>query len=354
MILHGLTITNWKNLGRLELTDLDHPLVVLYGPNGTGKSSIVAALRSCLFDFDHNSTAAVIREAVPWFTKRTPEVAVEFETGGERYRLSKRFSTLKDGGAELERWSGGGWTVLVRDKEASRDARRLLGTDKSDEGLNELLWLAQGETRLPDSTQLNAPLQKRLEEVLGTLLTSRDWDFLQALRKSADTYFTARTQQARKNSPVSDLERQQDACEQQVEALRRKVRAAEALVRDFESLEEEIARERQNVVESEREVARRREKRQATHARRLEHQEARLRFEAAEREHRRAAEALAVFSERKQELAALEHEILRIEAAVRFTDETQTRLAGELAEVVRQLIDDVAEEGLTLSEVRTS
>ncbi|HVW02127.1 MAG TPA: AAA family ATPase, partial [Planctomycetaceae bacterium] len=281
MILHGLRIENWRNIGRLELAELDHPLVVLHGPNRTGKSSLFAALRSCLFDFDHDTTQRIIRDASPWQNKGAPEVVVEFEQQGARYRLTKRFSRNKDGFALLERRaSDTQWTIVERDKEAGREVRRILGVEQSNAGLNQMLWLDQGETQLPEHRELSDTLQKRLQEVLGSLLTGRDWDFYRALEKAAEVYFTPKGE-IKKASPVRDLEAQFELCRNRLDELQRRSAQGSQLLLEHESATAEIAEERTRVQETQFEVDALVQEREASRARRAEHSAARAELDNA-------------------------------------------------------------------------
>src|SRR5437899_3290287 len=102
MKLCAIEIKNWACIDTLALTGLQDGVVVLHGPNRTGKSSLVQALRSCLFDHDHDSQKSVILESIPRKTKAAPSVAVEFEHAGQRYRISKTFAKTKEGQATLE------------------------------------------------------------------------------------------------------------------------------------------------------------------------------------------------------------------------------------------------------------
>ncbi|MGL5095822.1 MAG: AAA family ATPase, partial [Planctomycetia bacterium] len=65
MILRGVEIDHWRCIGSLRLSDLPDGVVVLHGPNRTGKSSLVKAVRACLFDYDHNSKDKEIVRSVP-------------------------------------------------------------------------------------------------------------------------------------------------------------------------------------------------------------------------------------------------------------------------------------------------
>ena len=48
MILHSLTVANWRSLlTSVELGPLSDRLNVIHAPNGTGKSSLFEAMRRC-------------------------------------------------------------------------------------------------------------------------------------------------------------------------------------------------------------------------------------------------------------------------------------------------------------------
>src|SRR5207302_1840241 len=97
MILRGIHLEHWCCIAKLDLEDLPAGVVVLHGPNRTGKSSLVKAVRGCLYDFDHDSSKAELKSCFPWNGAGPPKVAVEFETGGTVYRLTKLFSKKAEG-----------------------------------------------------------------------------------------------------------------------------------------------------------------------------------------------------------------------------------------------------------------
>lgn len=203
MILRGIRVENWRCIRRLVLEELPEGIVVLHGPNRTGKSSLVLALRECLFDSDHDSARKEIKESVPWSNAEAPKVVVEFMTQGADYRLTKVFSKKKEGTARLEKKVSGVWKA-ERDepKEASRAARDLLGADKSTAGLNRLLWLAQGEVALPEPKELGGPIHQNLMNVLGVMVTGRDATFKKLLDNRCKPLFTE-TGKTKTGSPVA-------------------------------------------------------------------------------------------------------------------------------------------------------
>src|SRR5581483_11612275 len=129
---------------------------------------------------------------LPWNGAGPPKVAVTFETAGEVYRITKIYSKKADGGTRLDVHRADQWEALESaPKEASRRTRELLGADKSVSGLNQLLWLDQGDVHLPDDKKLDTSLEKRLVSVLGMMVTGRDLVFKQTLDKRCEAWFGA-------------------------------------------------------------------------------------------------------------------------------------------------------------------
>ncbi len=143
MKLCAIEVKNWACIETLTLADLHEGVIVLHGPNRTGKSSLVQAIRSCLFDHDHDSQKSAVLDAIPRKTQAAPSVAVEFEHAGKRFRIRKTFAKTKEGQATLEQQSSGEWSVLVRGKDASKKVRELLGVESSGAGVFQMLWLGQ-------------------------------------------------------------------------------------------------------------------------------------------------------------------------------------------------------------------
>ena len=320
MILHGGRVQNWRNIGHLELENLGHPLVVLHGPNRTGKSSLVDAIRTCLLDRDYDSTERRIREAIPWQSKLPPEVSIEFETGGVRYRIMKRFSRGREGDALLERRDGTGqWTVLERKREAGRAVQQLLGMSSSESGLNQLLWVDQGQMELPKNRDLDDSLQKQLQAVLGSLLTGQDWDFYRALEKACTAHFTPKGD-FKKSSPVSELQQQLETCRTQVAKYQQQSEQSRRLLESHEHATLDSRDEERRLRESEGEVRQLELERAASQSRWRDHA-------AARAAHAAAVQALSAAEKRSAELAEA-----RARRERTRTEESQAAAAHERAE----------------------
>jgi predicted ATP-dependent endonuclease of OLD family len=81
MILEGFEIENWSCIKRVAVDGLPPiGLIVLHGPNGTGKSSIIEALRACLMD--NKSTSKALERGFPKNSSEKPELASHFARPG--------------------------------------------------------------------------------------------------------------------------------------------------------------------------------------------------------------------------------------------------------------------------------
>ena len=106
--------------------DFGDGLNLIAGPNETGKSTLLLALRAALFERHGAKTQAVKDFSPHHVTGARPTVTLAFETGGERYLLEKKF--LKRPSARLETASG----QRFEGSEAEAELKRLLGLDPSE------------------------------------------------------------------------------------------------------------------------------------------------------------------------------------------------------------------------------
>ncbi len=233
MRIRSIAVRDWACIDALDLSDLHDGLIILHGPNRTGKSSLVQAIRSCLFDHQHDSVDRAILDAIPRRAKTAPIVTIEFECGQERYRISKTYGKTRFGEARLEQQTAAGWTVLARGKDASKKTRKLVGADKSVGGIFQMLWLNQHDFRLPDPKDLDPSLKKSLETVLGSLITGPDVDFKRRLDKACERWFTA-TGKDRKESPAVRLNQDARLARAAYEEIERQFHEAETALGEFE------------------------------------------------------------------------------------------------------------------------
>ncbi len=196
MILEGFEIENWSCIKRVSVTDLPPTgIVVLHGPNGTGKSSIIEALRACLMD--NKSTSKALGRGFPKNSSEKPRVTVTFRAAGTSWRITKQFNSKE---SKLEsRTPTGQWKLETADpSEAHERTRQLTGGSDSSLGLHQLLWLTQAEFHLPDPKKFDADVQSRLRAVLGVLQTPLDDLFLNRVKGEWSRWFGARSKAGEK------------------------------------------------------------------------------------------------------------------------------------------------------------
>ncbi len=157
----------------VEIRDLEPGINLFAGPNESGKSTLVRAIRAALFERFKSSGAGDLQ---PWGdTSAAPSVELEFEWQGVHWKLSKRFLRQKRCDLEIG-------TRRFNGDEAEEKLAELLGYQFPGKGPSKaqhwgvpgLLWIEQGEGQaLSDSVAHAGPyLKSALGESLGDLASS--------------------------------------------------------------------------------------------------------------------------------------------------------------------------------------
>jgi DNA repair exonuclease SbcCD ATPase subunit len=210
MILRRIRIEGYKALRNpVDLSDMGPGLHLIHGPNETGKSTLMSAVARALFD-RYNTQDQEIKALRPWGTELAPRVLLEFDTGGKRLRLEKRF--LDEESSALSEWNGTRFERVADSVKADDQVRSyLLGTaaksgatSLGNWGLARLLWMTQLPSRV-SPPELDESLRQRLLGVLGsTVLGEKEQEILGRLDKAYDVYYTAAKQSERKGSPLAE------------------------------------------------------------------------------------------------------------------------------------------------------
>ena len=98
--LQSITIEGFRGFPKKVNFDLDVPVVLALGPNGTGKSSLVCAIEWCLFGQEVETEAHTgIRERISWESRNrsAPHCLVEMELTGNGETLVVHRSVPKSG-----------------------------------------------------------------------------------------------------------------------------------------------------------------------------------------------------------------------------------------------------------------
>ncbi|WP_313950629.1 AAA family ATPase, partial [Accumulibacter sp.] len=157
----------------LEIGDLDPGINLFTGPNESGKSTIVAAIRAAFFERHRSGSVDDFR---PWGdSSASPTVELEFTFGGENYRLGKSFlgkkrCELQAGSRRLDGADAEDYLAqLLGFQHAAK------GASKSEHwGIPGLLWIQQGGAQEVREAVGHATdhLRTALNESLGEVASS--------------------------------------------------------------------------------------------------------------------------------------------------------------------------------------
>ncbi len=252
MIFTSVWVKSFGVLSELRAPiPLEPGLTVIHGPNESGKSTLVDALRAAL-TLRHR-VGGDVRQRLAHVPRGggIPEVKVGFEHTATRYEVEKRFAGQR-GTARLKVTHLDGRVEDLADADAEARLQGVLGITagadgKRDEelGLLPLLWVRQERSALLPSADLNESGRQSLSEVLGRLsgelLGGPDAERLfDAARHQRDRFYTP-TGQARRaaDSPLFGPQ----------EALRAALTRREAL--ESRKAEHEALLDRQDQIGSE-------------------------------------------------------------------------------------------------------
>lgn len=174
MKLDRIEVRNFRALsGETVVEGLAEGLTVLAGENEEGKSTLLDAVRTVLFE-RHRVGGQVADSLMPFGSRVRPEIKLDFSIGDQTYSLFKAFCQRPE--ARLEAPDG-----VFTGEEAERELEKLLRTRTPGRGASKpehqgiwgMLWVEQGRGFEPlkmHSTARNtlqSTLQKEVGDVLG-------------------------------------------------------------------------------------------------------------------------------------------------------------------------------------------
>lgn len=168
MKLNSLRIEQLRQFRKpLEIRDLQPGINLFCGPNESGKSTLVRAIRAAFFE-RHSTTS--VGDMQPWGdSSAAPQVMLDFDCQGKRWRLEKRFLSKKRCDLQIDSQSCSG-------EEAEEKLAELLGFQYSGKGASKpvhwgipgLLWIEQGAGQ--EIRDAVAHAGNHLKSALGTSL----------------------------------------------------------------------------------------------------------------------------------------------------------------------------------------
>jgi chromosome segregation ATPase len=319
MWIRRLSVKHWRGLPDLTLDELSPHLNLISGPNESGKSRLVQALRFALFESSHGKGAHKKALASWAGGNGRPEVAVRFELDGQDWQLSKTFlgnsrdTTLRSAAETLT------------DEDAEQRLAQMLGVapggarevKRDDLGIWSLLWVEQGDSReLPTregGEAAETALQDRLTREIGEVAAGPlGQQVLERTRERYQRFYTLKTG-----------------------AEREPLTAARAALADAAARYEEAIAQRQAVEDDAAALQRERDK-EATLSDRLSAARARLDSLTTRHEKATAAKQQLQLSDERRRGAEAEHQRQQREA------ESANTLRARLVELdarMRELVE---------------
>lgn len=215
------------------LNNLTSGINLFVGPNESGKSTLVSAIRAAFFE-RYKSNA--VKDLQPWGdSAATPEVSLSFEWQGQPWQLDKRF--LKRQRCDLKTPDG-----TLNGDEAEEQLAELLGYRFSGRGASKaenwgipgLLWVEQGQVQNINQPvdHASAQLQSVLSEQLGGVASSQGDALIDRIEAQSRELLTATGQP---NKYLKSLIQADDDAQADVEA-------KEAQLRHYNDQVDELGR----------------------------------------------------------------------------------------------------------------
>jgi energy-coupling factor transporter ATP-binding protein EcfA2 len=168
VILERIAVRNFRGVREAVFDGLSTKLCLFYGPNESGKSTLVEALHFALFERAAGQ-AQHKRDLQTWGGTEAPEVEVTFvDDAGERWHVEKRFVVQP-------RTVLSGRNVVLNDDAAEGKLRAIFGTREgtnrgvapTDLGIWPLLWVRQGTSGIATKDALTAEARDALSTTLA-------------------------------------------------------------------------------------------------------------------------------------------------------------------------------------------
>jgi chromosome segregation ATPase len=213
MKLHFVELENWKKHTKTKI-NFDEGTTVIYGPNETGKSTVLEALSRGLFDKSSSHAEAI--KCIKPLTARgnvTSTIRIEFTLNKTRYRVDKNFNLRR--GTLLNKIVGEKTVLQAQDNSADEQLLKLLeadlpssrGSKPSQWGAFRWLWAPQENRGLPTEKEGDPTTVLHLETGDGAdVLVTPKFQALQNLVQASYARYFTKTGRNITNSPVSNTE----------------------------------------------------------------------------------------------------------------------------------------------------
>ncbi len=265
MRLHSVEVQNWRQHNSLKI-EFHEAATIIFGPNETGKSTILEALSKGFFDRSSSQSESIKRiKPLTAHGNVASFVRIEFTLDDVRYRVEKSFNWKR--GTQLYRLSEGKTILLAQDDSADEHLIRLLeaqlpssrGSKPSQWGAFQWLWAAQDNRDLPTESEGNLTASLHLETPQsGAVLVTNTLLLVQ--KSLAPLYRRNYTETGRisANSPMTELQSEIDRLEAREHELIEKIAMVDDKKRQLDNLQQQLPGIEARLEESRKQLAKER------------------------------------------------------------------------------------------------
>lgn len=246
MRLVSVELENWRSHDRKKI-EFDERSTVIYGPNETGKSTILEALSRGLFDRS-GSRAEEIRRVTPLTAlgSVSSTVKIVFDLNEERHLVEKTFNHNR--GTNLYKLDGSKRMLLAQDDAADRLLIEMLEADlptsraskPSKWGAFYWLWTPQDNRALPSEGDPTSSLH--LDQSAGAVLVTPKFLSVQERLNNRYSHHFTRTGKIKKGSPIQVTTEQLNGHMIDREEWNLKIRSVDENKQELEGKEKELPR----------------------------------------------------------------------------------------------------------------
>ncbi|MEN3974280.1 AAA family ATPase [Emcibacter sp. SYSU 3D8] len=213
MFIHRIALKNFRKFtDKVEVGSIGDGLTVIVGDNEEGKSTLLKAVQTSLFD-RAKLTGQGRDQMTPYGAQVNPELEVDFSLDDETYQLRKVFAN-QQGSALLKCTRGGPWQNDAADEQLQEllkyTPRGRGESSNENRGLAGLLWIEQGRafTTLDPNRDSKDAISSAIEGEVGHVLGGeRGRRLLDAVSNQLERYFTPTGQKkAALKAPASQLD----------------------------------------------------------------------------------------------------------------------------------------------------
>lgn len=253
MNVQSIRLENWKKFIEPVQIELKDGLNVLYGPNESGKSTLIDSIITTFYS-KHTSGSGKIKSLKPWGTSLQPRSTITFSKNGQNYSITKGFQEKK---CLLEKEEDGTWRKIAEGDKADQELIKLVGGQLSPRGdtkpelwgLGQTLWMVQGKPIISDD--LNDETLSSLQTMVGaTIESGKEKEVLQDIRSRFLEIFTEKKKTLKKGSQLAQVQEDINSLESKLSESKRIQSRKDELIRKIEDNEFLLNRNKKNLKDA--------------------------------------------------------------------------------------------------------